>query len=358
MDLDQSFWKNRRVFISGHTGFKGSWLCLLLNILGAKVAGFSLHPKTPLNIFDSLRIGEEVNSVYGDIRNYKNLHESIESFQPEIVIHMAAQSLVRYSYLFPLETYETNVMGTINLFESARNVNSIRSILNVTSDKCYENNELNIPFEENDRLGGKDLYSSSKACSELLTNSYRHSFFNLNNYTEHGVGLASARAGNVIGGGDWSDDRLVPDFFRAMENNQQLVIRNPNAIRPWQHVLDPLCGYLLLLEHLVIDGVEYSDAWNFGPKDTNHRSTGWLISELSKNVSYTNISIQEDEKSNPYESNYLSLCSKKSLNMLGWNPKWDIFKAVNNVCSWHKAYKNNLDMNEYSKKQIMEYLDG
>lgn len=273
MGLSPKFWAGKRVFLTGHTGFKGSWLSLWLNSMGADLTGFALQPSSTPNLFELANIENDMTSIIGDIRDFDQIKKAINLARPEIVIHMAAQPLVRYSYQNPLETYATNVMGTLHLFESLRETIGLKVILNVTSDKCYENKEQGKAFKEEDPIGGYDPYSSSKGCAELVTSSYRSSFFNINEYNiTHNVAMASARAGNVIGGGDWSKDRLIPDFVRALDKTEALNIRNPKAVRPWQHVLEPLAGYLALSERLYSDGIRFAEAWNFGPDESDAKT--------------------------------------------------------------------------------------
>jgi len=356
MGLNKRFWKNKRVLVTGHTGFKGSWLCALLNIISVKTYGFSLPPTTNPNLFSLLKNSINVNSIIGDITDFNSISRAIDEIQPEIIIHMAAQSLVRHSYKFPIETYKTNVMGTINLFESAKISKSVRCILNVTSDKCYENKDSNSSFIETDRLGGNDPYSSSKACSEILTNSYKNSFFSQKDISGNEVGLASARAGNVIGGGDWSEDRLIPDYYKAMELNKSLIIRNSKSTRPWQYVLEPLLGYLLLVEKLFVNGKKYSSAWNFGPSNNSQKTVSWLVSQLSKNSGFKKI-IFENNNDNFYEAKFLNLNSQKSITNLNWNQKLDIHESIKKVSDWYKAHQDGKDMGKFTKKQIEDFLN-
>jgi CDP-glucose 4,6-dehydratase len=280
INLFNGIYDKRRVLITGHTGFKGSWLCLLLHKLGADVYGYALEPPTNPSLFIEANIAELITSYIGDIRDLNKLTKLFQKIQPEIVIHMAAQPLVRESYKNPVETYEINVMGTVNILEACRNTPSVKAIVNVTTDKCYENKEWYWGYRENEPIGGYDPYSNSKGCSELVTSAYRNSYFNPNEYVNHGVAIATARAGNVIGGGDWADDRLIPDFIRAISKGEKVKIRNPNAIRPWQHVLEPLSGYLILAEKLFTQGAPYAQAWNFGPDDNDAQNVEWIISKI------------------------------------------------------------------------------
>ena len=261
--MDKNFWKNKRVFLTGHTGFKGSWMSIILSSLGSIVKGYSLNPKKPFSLYNESRIFEDIESQIDDIRNYSKFKKSIKEFNPDILIHMAAQPLVRYSYHNPIETYSTNIMGTVNLLEIAKELNNLKSLLVITSDKCYENREINYSYKETDPMGGHDPYSSSKGCCELIVSSYQRSFYNGNS----NASLASARAGNVIGGGDWSNDRLIPDILKSFQQNQIVSIRSPKSIRPWQHVIEPLIGYLLLCQKLFEEGNKFSEGWNFGPQE-------------------------------------------------------------------------------------------
>jgi len=260
--VDPSFWKGKKVYLTGHTGFKGSWLSLWLQSMGAVVKGYSLEPNTKPNLFTEANVEENMNSEFGDIRDLNQISKSMLDFNPDILIHMAAQPLVRLSYQEPVDTYTTNVIGTVNVLEAARGCPNLKAIVSVTTDKCYENNEWDWGYRENEPMGGHDPYSSSKGCAELVTSAYRRSFFN----AENSASLASARAGNVIGGGDWADDRLIPDILKAFEKSKPVVIRNPISTRPWQHVLEPLSGYLVLAQELFENGKEYAEGWNFGPK--------------------------------------------------------------------------------------------
>lgn len=354
--LNKKFWKNKKVFITGHTGFKGSWLCLWLKFLGADVKGYALKPPTSPNLFNLCRISEIVKSKIANIKNYKLLKKELLNFKPEIVIHMAAQPIVRESYKNPLETYSINVMGTVHLFEAVRNCKSVRVVVNVTTDKCYENKERKRGYCEDEPLGGYDPYSNSKACSELVTSSYRSSFFNSENYKTHKVAIASARAGNVIGGGDWAVDRLIPDCVRAILRKKFIVIRNPNAIRPWQHVLEPLSGYLILAEKLYINGPKYVGAWNFGPDDSNAKTVEWIVKKIC-NRWEEGASYKIDKGKHPYEAHYLKLNCSKAKSDLNWYSKWSLDTTIDKIIEWTKAYKNKEDLREVCLKQIKEYIN-
>ncbi len=349
MNLDVEFWKDRRVFVTGHTGFKGSWLCLWLESMGADIAGYSLNPTDSPNLFSQAKIGLSITNTFADIRDQKTLANSISEFRPEIVIHMAAQPLVRRSYENPMETFSTNVMGTANLLNAALHQPSVRAVINVTTDKCYENKEWLWAYRENEPLGGHDPYSSSKACSELVTHAFTKSYYNGSS-----IGLASARAGNVIGGGDWSKDRLVPDILLAFQEKKPVVIRNPQSIRPWQHVLEPLHGYLLLAEKLYNEGRLYSEAWNFGPKDDDARSVEWILDEMASKwgdgASWIN-----DTSENPHEANFLKLDISKASARIGWSPKWNLNQALDHIISWHKDWLKQRPARDICLEQIEQF---
>jgi CDP-glucose 4,6-dehydratase len=353
--LKEAF-KGKRVLITGHTGFKGSWLSILLHKLGADVYGYALNPPSLPNLFEEARVGELVKSYIADIRDYKSLVGILQEVKPQIVIHMAAQPIVRESYINPIETYSTNVMGTVNLFEAIRHISGVKAVINVTTDKCYDNREWYWGYREIEPLGGFDPYSNSKGCSELVTSSFRNSFFNPKYYTIHGVAIATARAGNVIGGGDWAVDRLIPDFMRAISNGKKLVIRSPNAFRPWQHVLEPLLGYLILASRLLSDGPKYSEAWNFGPDDVNIKNVEWIAKTLCQ-LWGDNLSYEIDVNLQPYEARYLKLDCSKAKMELNWFPLWDIQTTLENVVQWNKDFLNGLDARRITQEQIDKYFD-
>lgn len=348
---------NRRVFITGHTGFKGSWICLLLNQWGADVYGYALEPPTNPSMFNEAKIGELMTSNIGDIRDYNNLLKVMQQVQPEIVIHMAAQPLVRESYRMPIETYSINVMGTVHLLEACRNTKSVNTIVNVTTDKCYENREWLWGYRENEPMGGYDPYSNSKGCSELVTSSFRNSYFNPLKYAEHGVALASARAGNVIGGGDWADDRLIPDFIRAISKGEEVKIRSPYAIRPWQHVLEPLTGYLTLAAKLYTDGNDYAQGWNFGPDDQDAKNVEWITKTICE-LWGEGASFSIDTKLQPHEANYLKLDCSKAKAELNWFPKWNIETTLKSIVDWNKAFINGENIREITNNQIKQYYNS
>ena len=347
--INPSFWKGKRVFVTGHTGFKGGWICLWLKHLGAEVIGYSLEPSTVPSLFEVANVGEGMQSIIGDIRDHAKLSKMILESKPDVVIHMAAQSLVRYSYAQPAETYEVNVMGTVYLLEAVRAMPSVKAIVNVTSDKCYENQERIRGYSENEAMGGVDPYSSSKGCAELVTSAYRQSFFE-----PAGIALASARAGNVIGGGDWAADRLIPDFLRAMDAGETLNIRSPKAVRPWQHVLEPLSGYLMLAEQLYSNGASFAEGWNFGPSDDDSRTVSWIIERMAE--MRIDINWQCDEAPQLHEANLLKLDSSKALHQLNWQPVWRLQTALQKTLEWHEAWRNAEDMQAVSLAQINDYL--
>jgi CDP-glucose 4,6-dehydratase len=350
-----NFWYKKRVFLTGHTGFKGSWLSLWLSSLGAKVVGYSLPPNTQPNLYELLNVGQLLEkSYFEDIRDFALLKTSIELASPEIVIHMAAQPLVRYSYMNPLETYSTNVMGTANLLEALRHIDSVRATVIVTTDKCYQNNEWLWGYRENEPMGGNDPYSSSKACAELVTAAFRHSYFLDESHDKPVNAIATARAGNVIGGGDWSSDRLMPDVMRAFQNNSQLLIRNPLAIRPWQHVLEPLSGYMLLAKKLYEFGSKFAGGWNFGPDQKDARSVQEVLEIVIKSWEKS-LAWAIDEGSQPYEAHSLRLDCVKAHYSLGWKPRWVLEEAIDKLVKWHKSLINGDDMTKISLEQIYLY---
>lgn len=353
--LFNDIYRGKRVLITGHTGFKGSWLSLLLNEMGADVYGFALEPPTSPSLYKEAKIDELVTSYIGDVRDLDYLTKVIQEVQPEIVFHMAAQPLVRESYKIPVETYSTNVMGTVHLLEACRSTFSVKAIVNVTTDKCYENKEWHWGYRENEPMGGYDPYSNSKGCSELITSAYRNSFFNPSEYKNHGVSVASARAGNVIGGGDWAEDRLIPDFIRAISKGEKVRIRSPFAIRPWQHVLEPLSGYLRLAELLYTEGPKFAQAWNFGPYDHDARNVEWITNTICEFWG-DEASFEIDKKPQPHEANYLKLDCSKANAELNWFPKWDIQTTLKSIVDWNKAYLNNEDVRELTKRQIHQYF--
>ncbi|MEL7354098.1 MAG: CDP-glucose 4,6-dehydratase [Cyanobacteria bacterium J06560_5] len=352
--MNADFWQGKRVFITGHTGFKGSWLSLWLQQLGAYVTGYALAPPTTPSLFEMACVGNGMNSIEGDVRDLSSLRAAIAAHRPDIIFHMAAQPLVRYSYENPVETYATNVMGTIHLLESVRQVGCARAVVNITSDKCYENREWVWGYREHEALGGHDPYSSSKACAELVSSAYRSSYFNQGSCTDPGISLASARAGNVIGGGDWARDRLIPDIIRALIAGEPVLIRSPNAIRPWQNVLEPLNGYMMLAEQMWAAGRDYAEGWNFGPDESDAHSVSWIVEQLTQRWG-DSASWRLDTNVNPHEANYLKLDCAKAKSRLKWSPKLDISTALDWVVEWYRGYVSEGNMHQLTVAQIQRY---
>ena len=352
--MNMEFWQGKRVFLTGHTGFKGGWLSLWLQQLGADVTGYALEAPTTPSLFEVANVAHGMQSVIGDVRDGDAIKRAMASASPDIVIHMAAQPLVRYSYVNPVETYSTNVMGVVNLLEAVRATPGVRAVVNVTSDKCYENREWPWGYRENEAMGGYDPYSNSKGCAELVTAGYRSSFFHTDKYAEHGVALGSARAGNVIGGGDWALDRLIPDMLRAIGAGEPVLIRNPHAIRPWQHVLEPLSGYLTLAEKLYTEGTVHAEGWNFGPHDTDAKPVEWIIERMTQEWG-AGASWSRDGQDHPHEATYLKLDCSKARGQLGWHPRWDIGQTIAKIVEWHKACDQGADMRAMTLAQIATY---
>lgn len=348
--VNTSFWKGKKVFVTGHTGFKGSWLSLWLQEMGAIVKGFALEPNTQPNLFTEAKVSHNMESEIGDITNLEHIVTSMTTFNPDILIHMAAQPLVRLSYLEPVQTYATNVMGTVNVLEAARKCANLKAIVSVTTDKCYENKEWAWGYRENEPMGGHDPYSSSKGCAELVTAAYRKSFFNEN----HTAYLASARAGNVIGGGDWSDDRLIPDILKAFEQKKPVVIRNPLSTRPWQHVLEPLSGYLVLAEHLYEEGSNYAEGWNFGPKDEDCKPVNWILDKMVAKWGQ-GASWELDKNNNPHEAGYLKLDCSKAEMQLKWRPKWNLEDTLESIIYWQQNFLSGKNSKEQCLLEIAKY---
>ncbi|TAM30287.1 MAG: CDP-glucose 4,6-dehydratase [Nevskiaceae bacterium] len=348
--VDPSFWKGKRVFLTGHTGFKGSWLSLWLQQMGAVLQGYALAPATNPSLFDEARVAEGMGHTIGDVRELGALLAAMVAFKPEIVIHMAAQPLVRLSYVQPVETYATNVMGTVHLLEAVRRTAGVRAVVNVTTDKCYENKEWVWGYREDEPMGGHDPYSNSKGCSELVTSAYRRSFFG-----EGGCALASARAGNVIGGGDWALDRLVPDILRAFEAGKSVIVRNPQATRPWQHVLEPLSGYLVLAQALWNQGATVAEGWNFGPDDTDARPVNWICDRMVEAWG-NSAAWQLDPGANPHEANFLKLDISKAKFKLGWTPTWELAIALEKIVTWHQAWLSQSDVQALCLAQIEQFV--
>ena len=356
--VDPNFWNGKRVFLTGHTGFKGGWLSLWLASMGAKVTGYALTPNTVPNFFDVVKVASDLElSHIADIRDLEKLQKAMAGARPDIVIHMAAQPLVRYSYTNPVETYATNVMGTVHVLESIRSLDCVRAAVIVTTDKCYENKEWAWGYRENEPMGGHDPYSNSKGCAELVTSAYRQSYFSPEKYAQHKVAIASARAGNVIGGGDWSEDRLIPDAIKAFEAKKSLMIRNPLSTRPWQHVLEPLSGYLVLAQALYQEGSKFDGGWNFGPRDEDARSVQEVVNLLIKNWGSI-ASCTQDQGEQPHESHSLKLDCSKARQYLNWAPKWSLEQAIEKITEWQHGFQNQVDMKKLSQEQIKIYLKG
>jgi CDP-glucose 4,6-dehydratase len=349
--VDPAFWASKRVFLTGHTGFKGSWTSLWLQQMGAELTGFALAPPTDPSLFEVARVGEDMTSIIGDIRDAEGLSRALHEADPEIVIHMAAQPLVRASYNDPVGTYATNVMGTVHLLEAVRKAPTVRAVCVVTTDKCYENREWVWGYREDEPMGGYDPYSNSKGCSELVVSAYRRSFFQ----GKDRVAIASGRAGNVIGGGDWAADRLVPDTLRAIAAGEPVSIRNPLSIRPWQHVLEPVSGYLVLCQALWNDPTRAADAWNFGPRDDDARPVQWIVEHLcglwENDASWT-----RDASVQPHEANYLKLDISKARAGLGWEPRWTLGEALDAIANWHRGWLSGADMRAYCLNDLERFV--
>jgi CDP-glucose 4,6-dehydratase len=353
--IDTSFWNNKKVFITGHTGFKGSWLCLWLYRLGANITGYSLNPPTNPSLFKLADIEKLVDSITGDVRDGKKLIKCLSEAKPEIVIHLAAQPLVRDSYQLPVDTFAINVMGTVNILEAIRlHGETVRAFVNITTDKVYENREYPWAYQETEPLGGYDPYSNSKACSELITTAYRNSYFNPSDYKKHKIAVATARAGNVIGGGDWSKDRIVPDCIKAILAGRPIIVRNPYAIRPWQHVLEPLSGYLCLAEKLCKDGPKYAESWNFGPLANDCKTVEYLVNRICT-LWGLKATFSLATKKGPHEASFLKLDCSKARTRLGWRPHWDLERALPTTVAWYKAYASKRSAKAMCFKQIDEF---
>ncbi len=344
------FWNGKRVFVTGHTGFKGAWLCLWLARMGAKVTGYALPPPTDPSLFEMARIGELIDSRIGDVRDLAALEGAMQAAKPEIVIHMAAQSLVRYSYDNPVETFSTNVLGTVHTLDAVRRTPSVRAVVVVTSDKCYFNEEWVWGYREDSRLGGVDPYSGSKGAAELVVTAYQHSYFSADRHAS-GPAIGSARAGNVIGGGDWALDRLVPDILRSLLRGEPTLIRNPQATRPWQHVLEPLNGYLVLAEHLYNEGHKFASGWNFGPSEQSERTVGWIIDKLYS-MWGVEFEWKRDTNLGPPESTFLKLDASKAHAHLRWQPKLDLTTTLQWIVDWTRQYQKGADMRQVTYADI------
>ncbi len=350
--VNPEFWNGKRVFLTGHTGFKGSWLSIWLNSMGAIVKGFSLTPNTSPSLFIEANIDDLIESEIGDIRDLNAISTSMKIFNPDVLIHMAAQPLVRLSYKEPVETYSTNVMGTVHVLEAARACANLKAIVSVTTDKCYENQEWPWGYRENEPMGGHDPYSSSKGCAELVTSAYRKSFFS----SEDSPALASARAGNVIGGGDWAENRLIPDILRAFENSVPVIIRNPLSTRPWQHVLEPLSGYLMLAEALFEKGDLFAEAWNFGPNDQDCQPVDWILNKMTKTWG-ENASWKLDTDNNPHEAGFLKLDCSKVKSRLKWEPKWNLDFTLDLIVKWHQDWRSGKNTQKQCLQEIEAYYN-
>lgn len=351
---DRSFWKGRRVFVTGHTGFKGSWLSLWLNALGADMTGYALDPPTQPSLFQQACIADTVRSIHGDIRDFSALKSALDECRPEVILHMAAQSVVRRGYEDPVETYSSNVMGTVHLLEGVRQLGQPCVVVNVTSDKCYANQEWVWGYRETEPMGGRDPYSNSKGCAELVTTAYRESFFPLDSIGRHGVALASARAGNAIGGGDWTCNQLIPDLIRAFVAGQPCLIRNPSAFRPWQFVLEPLRGYLLLAERLSADGRQFASGWNFGPGESDAKPVSWIADELVR-LWADGSAWNRDSATHLPEAHALKLDASKARAYLGWHPMLPLAPALEWIVEWYEGFRTGRDLRCLTCTQIERY---
>jgi CDP-glucose 4,6-dehydratase len=352
--MNAKFWQGKRVFLTGHTGFKGGWLSLWLQQSGAEVTGYALQPPSQPNLFEVAGVGRDMHSIIGDVRDADRLKRAMFGARPEVVFHMAAQPLVRYSYQNPVETYSTNVMGTVHLLEAVRNTPGVKAVVNITTDKCYENREWVWGYRENEPMGGYDPYSNSKGCAELVSSAYRSSFFNANSHAQHGVALATARAGNVIGGGDWAQDRLIPDILAAFEQGKLVDIRNPHAIRPWQHVMEPLRGYLTLAERLFEQGPSFAEGWNFGPNDEDAMPVGWIVEQMAA-LWGNGAQWQTDTGEHPHEANYLKLDISKARSRLDWHPALRLNDALKLTIDWSRQRQAGADIRTLTLAQIQAY---
>ncbi|WP_284076381.1 CDP-glucose 4,6-dehydratase [Herbaspirillum aquaticum] len=352
--MNRAFWAGRRVFLTGHTGFKGSWLSLMLQEAQAEVTGYALPPPTKPSLFEEASVATGMRSIIGDIRDQASLFDAVQQSRPEIVLHLAAQPLVGYSYSNPIETYATNVMGTVHLLEAVRQIGGVRAVVNVTTDKCYENREWSWPYRENERLGGHDPYSNSKACSELVSACFRNSFFSAQTFDSHGVGLATARAGNVIGGGDWADNRLIPDILAAFARGEPAGIRSPTSVRPWQHVLEPLAGYTRLAELLHEQGPRFAQAWNFGPRAEDARPVSWIADKMADlwgdGASWANRAALQH-----HEAGQLRLDSTSAMQELNWQPRLHLEEALKLTTEWAKRRMQGADIRALTLDQIRHY---
>ena len=348
--VDKNFWNGKKVFLTGHTGFKGSWLSIWLSSLGSEVRGYSLDPQTSPSLYNEARIYSIIDSHIGDIRDQEKLYKSMIEFNPDIVIHMAAQPLVRDSYEVPIDTFDINVIGTAKVFEVARSCDNLKVILNITTDKCYENDGRQYGYSESDPMGGYDPYSSSKGCAELVTSAYYQSYFQ-----DLNIGLASVRAGNVIGGGDWAEDRLIPDILRSFAKGEPVMVRNPKAIRPWQHVLEPLSGYLTLAQSMCNNPNQYSGGWNFGPRDEDAKSVEWILNRLMEK--WPGSSWELDQGAHPHEASFLKLDTAKASSLLEWDPVWSLNTTLGKIVDWYHSWRKGENMQAVCLAEIDEYME-
>ena len=354
--INKSFWSNKKVLVTGCTGFKGSWLVTWLIEMGADVYGYSLNPNTNPSMFELLDLKHKITYQEGDVRDYDKFHNFLNSVNPEIVFHLAAQALVRYSYDNPIETYQINVLGVVNVLESIRQNKNVKAVVNVTTDKCYENKEWHWGYRENEPMGGYDPYSNSKGCSELVTSCYQNSYFNPKNYgVNHNTLLASARAGNVIGGGDWAEDRLIPDMVKSFLLKKKVMIRNPLSIRPWQHVLEPLSGYLCLAQRLYEGNIKFAEAWNFGSSDGDTKNVAYIVQALCNSWG-NDASWELDKEAHPHEASSLKLDCSKANNILQWSPSFCLEQALDKIVVWYKSYNTGENMYKLTVSQIEEYI--
>jgi CDP-glucose 4,6-dehydratase len=361
-----NFWNGRRVFLTGHTGFKGGWLALWLAQLGANVRGYALNPCTEPNLFTVARIADVIEDIRGDIRDGARLEAAMNEFRPDVVFHLAAQPLVRYSYEDPIGTYETNVIGTARVLDAVRRTNSVRAVVSVTTDKCYENKEWVWPYRETDPLGGYDPYSSSKACAEIVCAAFRQSYFPVEKIAKHGVAIATARAGNVIGGGDWTSDRLIPDLVRGFLSGKPVHIRHPQAIRPWQHVLEPVYGYICLAENLLggaAEAAQFARAYNFGPTEEDARPVSWIVERMT-NLWGNGATWLLDDDHGPHEANYLKLDSSRAHRDLAWHPRLRLETSLDWLIQWYRTWQSehqvgqhHTEMRAYTLSQIAAYSE-
>lgn len=350
--MQHKLWQGRKVLLTGHTGFKGSWLAMWLRRLGADVVGYALDPVAEPNLYDVAKVGDGLTSIIADVRHLDSLQQALAEHRPEVIFHLAAQALVRPGYAAPVETYATNVMGSVHLLEAVRRQGGVRAVVMVTSDKCYENREWLWPYRENEPMGGHDPYSNSKGCAELVTAAYRASYFTGHDGEQPAV--ATARAGNVIGGGDWAVDRLLPDIVRAVLAGEEVHIRSPAAVRPWQHVLEPLAGYLCLAEHLLEHGQAYAEGWNFGPEDADARPVGWIVEQMARHFG-PDMRWSQAPGPHVHEANILKLDSSKAKQRLGWRPKLHLDEALSWLVDWYRALQEGRDMAAVCDQHIERY---